>query len=193
MGQVRNLWALSVLAGCGPAPKTTLKDSVAAQRPAVAANPVPAESTLSYFLTVAVPTRRPSTVMIDSIVGCRDTENLDHVLWHAAWQIDSSVALGDSTLVYFRATSVARLRAADGGGYKAVLGVEEVPVVARLDRLGSHYTVCVNFRDPRHPADDFFIGGPFPNVRWTPSGASTAEAFAAIDSIRRVRGLPIIR
>jgi hypothetical protein len=192
MGRRLILATFLLFVGCDSAQKAKSEDSPPVAPSLIGVNPVLPESTLSYFLSVTVPTRQPNTVMLDSIYGCSDTENLDHVLWLADWHMDSSTALGDSMLVYFRATSVARLRAANGG-YRAVMGIEEIPIVARLDRVGQRWTVCVNFRDWRHPADDFFIGGPFPNIRWQPAGANIQQVFAAIDSIRRARGLAIIR
>ena len=181
------------LISCGTSsrPSTPNDTGIAASgvREAATARP---ESTLAYFLRMSVPTRKEDRTTVDSIYGCADTENLDHMVWLADWRIDSSIASHDTSLVYVNLTTVARFRGMTHG-YMGSLAVEEIPAVISLDRKGAGWLVCVNFRALAQPGDPFVTGGPVPGIEWRTPGATTSGAFAMVDSIRRSRGLPLIR
>ena len=152
----------------------------------------PDTTTLPYaqfekFLSLAIPTRAPRLGIFDSVYTCREEENYADMRWVADSRILSVSVTGDSGRAAAVLTVVARQKD-DGPGWKATFGIREDTAHWALKRdteADGRWKVC---GDSFEQFGVFRIGR---DVQWL--RGDRTKALAAVDSIRRVRGLPVVR
>jgi hypothetical protein len=139
------------------------------------------------FLSLAIATRQPHLGMIDSVYTCGDEESRDDMRWIAAYRILSVSVAGDSGRAAALITTVATQKN-EGNGWRAKLGIREDTAHWELKRgaeTGGRWMVC---GDTYEHFGVFHLGR---DVKW--ARGSGVEAMAAVDSIRRARGLELLR
>jgi hypothetical protein len=190
--QVRELAAMACAATAVLMPSASCAQSQAPHAAAVAPPAKSDTATLARaqfekFLSLAIATRQPHVGMIDSVYTCGDEESRDDMRWIAAFRILSVSVAGDSGRAAAALTVVAIQK--DGlSGWTARFGIREDTAHWELKRsaeTGGRWMIC---GDTYEHFGVFHLGR---DVKWL--RGSTSEAIAAVDSIRRARGLPIIR
>jgi hypothetical protein len=187
--------AAALALACSPGPRAANATQAAAVPIGLATPPAIAEdspdSALARFLTFVIPTGRHSyPAALDSVYengACRYLESNSETRWLADYRILATVVGGkDTAVVTAFLTSAATVRDDD----KSIRGILEI----RQD--------TANFLMVRHSGRWKACGDAFGGFglilygrinSWTPAGGSAAKAMAAIDSIRRARGLRLIR
>lgn len=169
------------------------------------------ESVFTRFLDLSVATRQPRPGRLDSVYTAGMQFNYDSnyaytrceqstdARWMADYRVLRVVTTGDSAVASVELVTVAHetehgVVGVDAGVYheatlrlKTDTGHWELLRSAR--ETGGVWKVCGDARE----GFSLFPAGRVGAVRWLPPGASADKARAAIDSIRKSRGLPIIR
>jgi hypothetical protein len=151
-----------------------------------------AESQLARFLSLSIITRAPKLGQYDSVYTCRDFETYSDSRWVADYRIlavrQQNDSLAEASAVL---TTVARLVDRNGNGdYRATVRVAADTGHWRMLRspeTGRRWMVCGDAREGFTPIK---LGR---DITWNPAGASAEKARALADSVRKARGLPIIR
>ena len=159
-----------------------------------------AETVFARFLDLSVATRAPRIGMFDSVYTCEDLVWMSDVRWVADYRIVNVATSGDTARATAILTTVARqIDLGDNQGtYAATFRVSADTghwLMVRSAETRNLWKVCGDARErvggiPREHFGVFMLGR---TIRWQPPGASSQGARAAIDSIRRSRGLPIVR
>lgn len=159
-----------------------------------------AETAFARFLDLSVATRAPRIGMFDSVYTCEDLEWMIDVRWVADHRIVDVTTIGDTARATAILTTVARqIDLMDNQGtYSSTFRVSADTghwLMVRSAETQNKWKVCGDARErvggsPRERFGVFMLGRA---IRWQPPGASAEMARAAIDSIRRSRGLPIVR
>jgi hypothetical protein len=151
-----------------------------------------AEVQLRRFLDLAVASRKPVIGMWTPVFTCNDPDHEDRVraLWIADSKILSIRPKGDSMKAVVLLTSV--VDEADHGffGWQKILRVQDDTAhftLARDSADGGTWKVC------GEALEHFGIRILGSDATWFPKGASQAAAIATTDSIRKARGLSIVR
>lgn len=148
----------------------------------------PAYRQFDRFLSQTLATRRPRMGYVDSLYTCGDEEGFEERRWIAAYRILQLTTRGDTGRVVVALTSVARQLQETDSRYGARTGILEDTASWRLVRneeTGGRWMTC---GDSDQGFNTMAIGR---SVRWRKGSAKRAVALA--DSIRKARGLPIVR
>ena len=190
------------------APKASNDNGDAVERGIGTANVIPTaslpDSQFARFLSLALATRMVRAGMFDSVytregrvptsgeiedVSGPCPEDYQEARWLADYRVLSVIAVGDSAEATAEITTVAR-EMENGAERRATLDVRQDTAhwrLVRSDLTEGRWKVCGDARE----GFGLFLASPT-HVRWSNKG--TAEkARAAIDSIRRARGLPLAR
>lgn len=171
--------------------------SSSAQAPASPNRTAPADTTsepykqFARFLWLAVATRAPGPGRVDSVYTHGTDLGIDErytdMRWVAAYRILSIWTAGDSGRAAAVITTVAR-QTDKGYGWTARYGIRDDTAHWRLERsadTGGRWKVRGD------ALDGFRVFRVGRDVKWLTG--SPKKAFAAVDSIRRARGLPLVR
>jgi hypothetical protein len=142
------------------------------------------------FLSLAVATRTPYVSMVDSVYTSGEMgidERYREMRWVAAYQVLAVRREGKLAKAVAVITSVAR-QTDTGHGYVARYGIRDDTAHWVLVRSADARGRWVVIGDAAEGFGVFHIGR---DVRWLTG--SRATALAAVDSIRRARGLPVVR
>ncbi|MEP6992218.1 MAG: hypothetical protein ABJA80_14900 [bacterium] len=182
--------AALALAACVEAQSPNAAKRSLPHESAVVGTSVPPDSQFARFLSLAIATRAPRVGKFSDVYECRDSEALKDVRWLADYRILSVHTTGDSAVATAQVTTVARQH--DGAtGWVADAGIRVDTARWRMRNVAAGATkrwkVC---GDAMEHFGVFMLGR---TVRWAPAGSSAATAKAAVDSIRRARGLALAR
>lgn len=150
--------------------------------------PTPPDSQLAHFLSLAIATRVPRVGRLDSVYT-REEEEYNRVRWLADFKVIGVALRGDSALATAVITTVAD-QVDRGRGWVATPRIETDTAhwqMARSRDGERRWLVC---GDAVEGFGVLMVGR---EVRWRPATASARTARAAVDSIRRARGLTIVR
>lgn len=179
--------------GCSP-------DNPERERPADA--PASADSQFARFLSLSIATRFPYAGIFD-LIGtvkdhspaveggdvsglCLDPEDYDERRWLADFRVLSVAVDGDSGEASAAITTVARQQI--GEYWISTFAIEEDTAhwkMIRAPETGGQWKVCGG------AAEGFELYASERPAQWLNGSDTTARA--AIDSIRRARGLPLVR
>jgi hypothetical protein len=185
-GPLVALLTTAALSGC-PLPAQTARRTITTASAMAHADTSAAESQFIQFLSLAVATRVPRLGLVDSVYTCDETEGRHDMKWVAAGRVLSVSTRGDSGRATAVITTVAH-QTERSNGYDARYRIHEDTAhwdLVRNIQTGGKWMVC---GDALEGFGIFHIGR---SVRWVQG--SRAEALAAADSVRRARGLPILR
>lgn len=150
-----------------------------------------AEEQFRKFLSLAIVTRAKSDALYDSVFTCRDFQSYQDSRWIADYRV-LSVAQRSDTLADVAAvlTTVARLVNPGDDRYRATMRVAEDTAHWMMLRTPATHQLWMVCGDAREGFSTFIEGR---DVSWSPPGASRDRAFALADSVRRARGLSLVR
>lgn len=151
----------------------------------------PAYQQFSRFLSLAVATRVPHEGRTDSVYASGAEPGIDEhdtdMRWVAASRILSVSTAGDSARATAVITEVAQ-QITDHDIYRASFGIRDDTAHWRLVRDADSNGRWLVKGDAEEGFGVFHVGR---DIRWVVG--SRAMALAAVDSIRRARGLPLVR
>lgn len=148
-----------------------------------------ARKAFERFLQLAVATNTLRIGRYDSVYTCPEDELYEDVRWVADSRVLDINVRGDTANVSAVLTTAAQQVQEDvGTDYVATVRIREDTGHWRMVRTGgAGWKVC---GDSREGFGVWMIGR---TIHWRPVGASRLTAHSVIDSIRRARGLPIMR